>query len=129
MSVQIIKTPNGEELVVLPRAEYEALIAARDHADELEDAADVAMYDAIKAGFAEGDDVALPEKVSDYLLGGDSRLRAIRRWRGLSQVELAERAGIGQSYLSEIESRRKVGADDTIRAIAGALEVPVAWIA
>jgi hypothetical protein len=41
---QIIRTPNGEELVVLPRAEYEALIERADH--EAEDAQDVAIYDA-----------------------------------------------------------------------------------
>ena len=36
---QIIRTPNGEELVVLPRAEYEALLARADH--EAEDADDL----------------------------------------------------------------------------------------
>jgi hypothetical protein len=38
---QIIRTPDGEELVVLPRADYEALIARADH--EAEDAEDVAI--------------------------------------------------------------------------------------
>ena len=40
---QIIRTPNGEELVVLPRAEYEALVERAD--PEAEDAEDVAIYD------------------------------------------------------------------------------------
>ena len=44
---QIIRTPNGEELVVLPRAEYEALVERAAHDDE--DAEDVAVYDARKA--------------------------------------------------------------------------------
>jgi PHD/YefM family antitoxin component YafN of YafNO toxin-antitoxin module len=48
---QIIQTPNGEELVVLIRAEYEALDRA-DH--EAEDAEDVAIYDARKAELAAG---------------------------------------------------------------------------
>jgi hypothetical protein len=34
---QIIRTPGGEELVVLPRAEYEALVERADH--DAEDAA------------------------------------------------------------------------------------------
>ncbi len=40
---QIIRTPGGEELVVLPRAEYEALLKRADA--EAEDADDVAVYD------------------------------------------------------------------------------------
>ncbi len=41
---QIIRSPSGEELVVLPRAEYEALLVSADH--EANDADDVAIYDA-----------------------------------------------------------------------------------
>jgi hypothetical protein len=37
---QIIRTPSGEELVVLPRAEYEALLARAHH--QTEDADDEA---------------------------------------------------------------------------------------
>lgn len=43
---QIIRTPNGEELVVLPRAEYEALLDRADH--QADDADDIAIYDARK---------------------------------------------------------------------------------
>ncbi len=51
MSVpQIIRTPAGEELVVLPRAEYEALVSLADAAAE--DADDVAIYDARMAELA-----------------------------------------------------------------------------
>ena len=41
---QIIRAPSGEELVVLPRAEYEALLERANH--EAEDNDDVAIYDA-----------------------------------------------------------------------------------
>ena len=58
MRPQIIRTPGGEELVVLPRAEYEALLERADH-DEAEDADDVAIYDARKAELAAGG-VVLP---------------------------------------------------------------------
>ena len=47
---QIIRTASGEELVVLTRAEYEALLERAD--DEAEDADDVAIYDARKAELA-----------------------------------------------------------------------------
>jgi len=47
---QIIRSPSGEELVVLPRAEYEALLQRADH--EAEDAEALAVYDARKAELA-----------------------------------------------------------------------------
>jgi PHD/YefM family antitoxin component YafN of YafNO toxin-antitoxin module len=56
---QIIRTPGGEELVVLPRADYEALLERADGAAE--DADDVAIYDARKAELAAGGVVLPPE--------------------------------------------------------------------
>ena len=76
MSVpQMIRTPSGDELVVLPRAEYEALLLRADSVDEDED--DVALYDARKAELA-GGGVLLPPEISAAILRGDSRLKAIR---------------------------------------------------
>ncbi len=100
---QIIRTPGGEELVVLPRAEYEALLERAGY--EGEDAEDVAIYDTRKAELAVGDGV-LPVEVSAALLRGDSRLKAIRNWRGETQLHLAAETGIGQGYLSDLESGR-----------------------
>src|SRR5437660_3152685 len=82
---QIIRTPSGEEIVVLPRAEYEALLERADH--EAEDADDVAIYDARKAELVAGGG-ALPPEVSAAILRGDSRLKAIRNWRGKTQLYL-----------------------------------------
>ena len=80
---QIIRTPGGEELVVLPRAEYDALLARADH--EAEDADDVAIYDIRKAELASGG-VVLPPEVSAAILRGESRLKAVRNWRGETQL-------------------------------------------
>lgn len=124
MSIQIIKTPNGDELVVLPRAEYDALVAGFDP----EDAADVAAFDAAMSALNAGATERLPPEVSAFLTSGDRRLKAVRKWRGLSQVELAGKAGIGQGYLSDVESGRRSGSPATIDAIALALDVPKAWI-
>ena len=122
---QIIRTPNGEELVVLPRADYEALLARLD--DEAEDADDVALYDARKAELAGGGGV-LPPEVSAAILRGDSRLKAIRNWRDETQLHLASRTGIGQGYLSDLESGRRTGTPETIAKLAEALDVPADWL-
>jgi len=122
---QIIRTPSGEEMVVLPRAEYEALLDRVDH--EAEDADDVAIYDARKAELAAGG-VVLPPEVSAAILRGDSRLKAIRHWREQTQQHLTIKTGIGQGYLSDLESGRRTGGPATIAKLAHALDVPVEWL-
>ena len=70
----------------------------------------------------------LPEPVSASILRGDGILRALRNWRGLTQVQLAEAAGIGQSFLSELEARAKTASADTAAKLATALGVPPGWL-
>jgi hypothetical protein len=123
---QIIRTPSGEELVVLPRAEYEALLKRADY--EAEDAEGVAIYDARKAELAAGGVVALPQEVSAAILRGDSRLKAIRNWRGETQLHLSFKTGIAQGYLSDLESGRRAGTPETIAKLAQALNVPGEWL-
>ncbi len=118
---QIILTPAGEELVVLPRAEYDILLARAAISDEDED--DVAIYDLRKA-----EACALPREVSAGMLRGDTLLRAIRRWRGVSQIEVARRSGLGQGYLSDLEKKRRTGTEATMERLAAALDVPADWL-
>jgi predicted transcriptional regulator len=91
-----------------------------DH--EVEDAD--AIYDARKA--AKGG--VLPPEVSAAILRGDSRLKAIRNWRDETQLHLSFKTGIGQGYLSDLESGRRTGAPETIAKLAQALSVPVEWL-
>jgi ribosome-binding protein aMBF1 (putative translation factor) len=125
MKPQIITTPNGERLVVLPLEDYEALRAL---AEEAEDAADSALAEQLLKDLDEGRDELMPEEVSRHLLSGDSLVKSIRRWRGMTQAEVAEKAGIGQGYISEIESREKKGTEETLTRIATALDVPAKWL-
>jgi transcriptional regulator with XRE-family HTH domain len=71
----------------------------------------------------------LPAELSALLLKHKSRLSAVRRWRGLSQAELAAKVAIRQGYLSDLETKRRRGLPTTIERLADALEVPVAWLA
>jgi Helix-turn-helix len=122
---QIITTPSGEELVVLPRADYEALLERADH--DSEDAEDIAIYDARKAELAAGG-VVLPDAVSAAMLRGESRLKAIRKWRDLTQLHVSMRTDIGQGYLSDLESGRRTGPPETIAKLARVLDVPMEWL-
>ena len=122
----MIITPMGEELVLLSRVEYDRLAALATEAEE--DAADVAAYDAAMAAIAAGRDGPLPAVVAALLLRSTSLITAVRKWRGMKQTELAERAGLSQGYLSDLESGRRKGAPDSLEAIAKALDVPANWL-
>ena len=124
--IQVIRSPKGEEMVVLPRADYESLVAAAAEMDE--DAADIAMYDARKEELKASTNGILPTEVSALMLGGNGRLKAIRLWRSMTQSELAATVGIGQGYLSDLEARKKTGAPETLAALAVALSVPIECI-
>lgn len=73
-------------------------------------------------------EVRLPEAISTLLLRGNSRLKALRLWREMSQTELADKAGIGQGYLSDLESGRRAGSAEVLRNLASCLAVPLEWI-
>lgn len=55
-----------------------------------------------------------------------ARVRELRQGRGLSLSALAAAAGIGKGSLSELESGRRNPTLDTLYALAGPLEVPLA---
>jgi predicted transcriptional regulator len=109
-------------LVVLPRAEYEALVERAAEADE--DAFDVAIYDARRAEASP----VLPADVSMAMLRGESRLRAQRQWRDVGQVQLAYKTEISQGFLSDLENGKRNMTAEMRRRIAKVLEVPEDWL-
>jgi hypothetical protein len=123
---QTFRSPSGEEMVILSRAEFDALAAAA--AEAIEDADDVAIFDERVAALRSRADETLPPEVSAAVLRGESLLRALRRWKGLSQDQVAGRAAITQGYLSDMEKRRKTGSAETLKRIAVALDVDPAWL-
>jgi len=56
---------------------------------------------------------------------GESALRVIREYRGLTQAQLAEKAGIEQPQISAIENGRRTGTAQTLKALATALGAPL----
>src|SRR5690606_2428109 len=98
MGIQTITTPAGEEMVVMPRAEYEALVAASEEA--FEDGADVAAYTAALA--AASPEEILPADITAAILQGKGRVRAFREWRGLNQHELAEASTLPLDHLMQV---------------------------
>jgi len=126
MAIQIITTPKGEELVIIPRAEYDALLAGA--IDSAEDAADVALANERLADIAAGRDALLPAQISTLMLSGNSLLRALRKWRGVTQARLSTATGLAQGYISDLESGRKTGTAETMRTIAKGLDIDPVWL-
>lgn len=124
---QFIRAPGGDEMVVLTRADYDDLVARAAEADE--DEADAALFDDRMADLKAGRDVVLPAEVTTAMLKGATLLRALRKWRGLTQVQLAEVTGLSQSYVSELEAQGgKGGTAEAWTKIAQALDVPLEWL-
>ena len=93
-----------------------------------EDAELTAIFDERMAELAIRPDAALPAEVSAFLLSGDRLLRALRRWRKMTQGELARRAGLAQGYVSDLESGRREGPMETLASLARALDVRESWL-
>jgi DNA-binding Xre family transcriptional regulator len=119
MGVTSFKTPNGEEMVVLARADYEALV---DAAEMLED---VAAYDRVKQKLARGEEELVPAEYVNRMSEGEHPIRVWRDLRKLSAKDLAAAAGISATYLSEIESHKKEGSLTALKKIARVLRVDI----
>jgi len=122
-NVQFIHTPGGDDLAVLPRIEYNRLVALAAEAHE--DALASRIVRSSTRALREGREVVLPKAVADRLANGANAVRVMREWRGLIQGELAVAVGISQNYLSEIETGRRKGPAELQKKIARALGVPV----
>jgi len=109
------KTPSGDEMVILSRAEYDTLLQERDMAQ------DVATFDRYQQRLVHGTEEQIPSAIVERLLAGDNPLKVWRGHRGLSIRELAERAGLSASYVSEIETGRKDGSVSAMKKIAHVL--------
>lgn len=114
-AVQKIVTPGGETMVVVPEADYEALL----------DAADIADANRVLAEIAAGRQEWVPSEIVDRLLDGENRVRVWRENRGLTAADLAAKAGISPAYLSELETGKKTGTVETLRKLADVLKLDI----
>lgn len=116
MKAQTITTPAGERLVMLPEAEFAALVEAA------EDATDRTAVARFRRALAEGDEELVPAAIVDRILSGENRVKVWREHRGLTQDALAREADVVEHALVEIESGRQDGTVETLRRIAAVLD-------
>ncbi len=110
---QIIECDGKPEYAVIPYAEYEEM-------SRLSEAMrDIHAYD---AGLADEGE-AVPQEMMRRLVAGEPPIRLWREHRGLTRTQLAEQARIDKTYLSQLESGRKVGSVAVLRRLATTLSV------
>jgi DNA-binding XRE family transcriptional regulator len=120
MTVQIIRSANGKpEWAVLPYQEYLRII------EQTEMLEDIREYDQIKNAIEAGNEELIPAEVVYAILDGANPVRVWREFRGLTQQEVAAKAGISTAYLSQLETGKRAGTPRVLSAIARVLNVDV----
>ena len=128
-----IVTRNGEPAeVVLSYADWQKIVAMLDE----DDADDIA---AIEAARREDDEFAaklaaqrgvpvettIPLEVVKAKLDGVHPLKAWREFRGITQLHLSSRSGVGRDLIAQIETGKKQGGVGKLERLARALGVPI----
>lgn len=121
MTVRFKKTEKGE-VAILPRKEYEALVAKAKEADE--DAGALRLVARARKEIAAGAPL-IPLTIADRIANGENPIRVIREWRDITQLHLATKTNIGQGYISDLENGRRKGTTAALKEIAHVLKVPI----
>ncbi|OAE43946.1 helix-turn-helix domain-containing protein [Brucella intermedia] len=119
MDVQIITTPDGSEMAVLPKAEYDSMLEA------LRDKQDVLRAEIFRLKVERGDEELIPAEFVNRMIDGENKIKVWRDYRGMSAKALADAAGISAAYLSQIEKGVREGSLDAMKKIAEALKVTI----
>jgi DNA-binding XRE family transcriptional regulator len=102
----------GEDVVVLSRDEYEDLIDARRH-------------EATMRGVVSGAVETVSEADARAYLDAPTPLAFWRKHRGMTQVQLAEAAGISQPYLAQLENGQREAMGSVYARLARRLGVRI----
>ncbi|WP_417790726.1 helix-turn-helix domain-containing protein [Terasakiella pusilla] len=106
---------NGEVFVKMPLTAYQ----------QMQDTVDVQEAEAIRARIRSGEAEAWPSEVIDRLIEGETPIKVIREWRGLTLQSVAGQAEVPLSVVSGIEEGTEDPRLGTLRKLAEVLKVDV----
>jgi helix-turn-helix protein len=121
MTVRFKKTDKGE-VAILPRKQYEALVAKAKEAHE--DAGTARLVARGRKEIAAGAPL-IPIAVANRIANGENPIRVIREWQDITQLYLSMKTNIGQGYISDLENGRRKGTTAALKEIARVLKVPI----
>lgn len=115
---QIISKNKVPEYIVLPINEYKNLISALE---EYEDVKEIKEYIASPTE-------TFPLKIAESLADGENAIKVFRKYRGVTQQELANKVNSTKQYISQIEKEIRKGSAKLLKNIAKALGVDLDMI-
>lgn len=124
---QIIHAESAGELVVLPRAEYDALLAAAGDLDA-EARAVHRIVAAHQDALARGEEILLPDWLAFATARGETGLKVVRKHLKRTQQDVARAAGITQGFLSDLERGANKPTAEMRARLAVALDVDPRWL-
>lgn len=95
----------GKAYVLVPLHEYRGMLSAPPAATDLPE-----------------------ETINQLYVRSENPIKIIRKFRGLTQVELAAKAGLSRPYLAEMETGRKEGSITALKNLATALNVDISYL-
>ena len=117
MTMQMIEV-NGEELAILPMADYRNLLEMAEEQDDIR-----AAITAEKR--REAGEEYVPSAMVNRIVDGENALRVWREYRQISLTKLSDLTGVNKSTVSQLENGKAFGRPATWRALADALDVTV----
>ena len=118
MNIQVIERNGNPEWAIIPYKDYLRLV------EEAEMLNDVLDYDMAIEAVKQGEEL-VPSEVAYAILDGESPIRVWREYRGYTQQQLSEAAGISKPYLSQIETGKRTGTTEVLSGIAKALNLTI----
>ncbi|RLC98551.1 MAG: XRE family transcriptional regulator [Chloroflexi bacterium] len=118
MNIQVIERNGNPEWAIIPYKDYLRLV------EEAEMLNDVLDYDMAIEAVKQGEEL-VPSEVAYAILDGESPIRVWREYRGYTQQQLSEAAGISKPYLSQIETGKRTGTTEVLSGIAKALDLTI----
>lgn len=117
MHVQFIHAPKGEEMVIIPRKEYDSLL------EKLQDKRDSHEAKTAMAMIHKGEEELIPEEIVARLIKGANPVRVWRKYRSLTTEQLAKASGLSRTYITQIETGKRTGTVGALQHIAAALGI------
>ena len=111
-------TLNGSDFVIIQKKDYEKLLST------YEDYLDIMEALEVKNKAKSGEEDLIPSNVIDEIYDKNTnRLIAYRKFRGLSQQQLADKAKVSKSTIAKIESGESKGSIAVFKKLSMVLKV------